>query len=205
MRPATEVFSDWVKLGKDSGMEHGHAPAVNEILAAAFEEMSFEEFRAIDAGCGNGWVVRMLSSMENCESIIGVDGSAAMIVRANEIDSDGTYICADLQSWSPAEPVELVHSMEVLYYLDDIPAFLESVRHNWLQKNGIFAFGIDHYLENEACHGWSEKVGARMAMFSESEWRDMVEVAGFEILRMFRAAPNEEWVGTLAIVARNGS
>jgi len=204
MRPATEVFSDWVKLGKDSGMEHGHAPAVNEILAAAFEEMSFEEFRAIDAGCGNGWVVRMLSSMENCESIIGVDGSAAMIDRANEIDSDGTYICADLQSWSPAEPVELVHSMEVLYYLDDIPAFLESVRNNWLQIDGIFAFGIDHYRENEACHGWSEKVGVRMAMFSESEWRDMVEVAGFEILRMFRAAPSEEWAGTLAIVARNG-
>mgnify|MGYP001264190809 CR=1 FL=1 len=90
-------------------------------------------------------------------------------------------------------------------FLDDIPAFLESVRNNWLQIDGIFAFGIDHYQENEACHGWSEKVGARMAMFSESEWRDMVEVAGFEILRMFRAAPSEEWVGTLAIVARNGS
>jgi len=205
MRPATEVFSDWAKLGKDSGMEHGHAPAVNEILAAAFEEMNFEKFRAIDAGCGNGWVVRMISSMENCESIIGVDGAAAMIVRADEIDSDGTYICADLQSFLPSEPVELVHSMEVLYYLDDIPAFLKSVRCNWLQKDGIFAFGIDHYQENEECHDWSEKVGVRMAMFSESEWCDMVEEAGFEILRMFRAAPREEWAGTLAIVARNGA
>ena len=205
MRPATEVFSDWAKLGKDSGMEHGHAPAVNEILAAAFEEMNFEKFRAVDAGCGNGWVVRMISSMENCESIIGVDGAAAMIVRADEIDSDGTYICADLQSFLPSEPVELVHSMEVLYYLDDIPAFLKSVRCNWLQKDGIFAFGIDHYQENEECHDWSEKVGVRMAMFNESEWCDMVEEAGFEILRMFRAAPREEWAGTLAIVARNGA
>ena len=95
--------------------------------------------------------------------------------------------------------------MEVLYYLDDIPAFLKKVRCEWLQKDGIFAFGIDHYQENEECHDWSEKVGVQMAMFSESEWRDLVEEAGFEILRMFRAAPNEEWAGTLAIVARNQS
>jgi predicted TPR repeat methyltransferase len=93
--------------------------------------------------------------------------------------------------------------MEVLYYLDDIPAYLESVRQNWLRKDGIFAFGIDHYQENQECHGWSDKVGVRMSMFSESEWRDMVEKAGFEILRMFRAASSEEWAGTLAIVARN--
>tara|TARA_B100001750_G_scaffold139293_1_gene110952 strand:- start:153 stop:770 length:618 start_codon:yes stop_codon:yes gene_type:complete len=203
MRPATEVFSEWAKLGKDSGMEDGHAPAVNEILAATFDEINSEGFSAIDAGCGNGWVVRMLSSMENCESIIGVDGADAMIARANKIDSSGKYICADLQSWSPTEPVDLVHSMEVLYYLDDIPAFLESVRTDWLQIGGILAFGIDHYQENEECHGWSEKVGVDMAMFSESEWREMVEEVGFEILRTFRANQSEEWAGTLAIIARN--
>lgn len=205
MRPAIQVFSEWAKLGKDLGMENGHAPAVNEILAAAFEEIDGEKFRAIDAGCGNGWVVRMLSAMKNCESIIGIDGADAMIARANEIDSKGTYICADLQSWSPAEPVDLVHSMEVLYYLDDIPAFLESVSKNWLLSGGIFAFGIDHYQENGACYDWSEKVGVRMAMFSESEWREMVEAGGFEVLRMFRANQSEEWAGTLTIVARNGN
>ena len=204
MRPAIQVFSEWAKLGKDLGMENGHAPAVSEILAAAFEEMDSENFLAIDAGCGNGWVVRMLSAMENCESIIGIDGADEMIARANEIDSEGTYICADLQSWSPAEPVDLVHSMEVLYYLDNIPAFLESVSGNWLRGGGIFAFGIDHYKENEACHGWSEKVGTHMGMFSESEWREMVEAGGFRVLRMFRANQSEEWAGTLTIIAQNG-
>ncbi len=202
MRPATEVFSEWAEQGKDSGMEKGHSAAVNEILAATFEEMGDEGFHAIDAGCGNGWVVRMLSSMEKCEHIIGVDGAKAMIVRANEIDYNGEYICADLESWSPNEPVELVHSMEVLYYLNDIPSFLKSVRDNWLKSGGILAFGIDHYQENEECHGWSEKVGVGMAMFSESEWHEIVESVGFKILRMFRANKTEEWPGTLAIIAR---
>ena len=203
MRPAIEVFADWAKLGKDSGMEQGHSAAVAEILSAAFEEMNTQTFQAVDAGCGNGWVVRKLAALETCESAIGIDGADAMIARANEIDPNGNYICADLRTWSPEEPVDLVHSMEVLYYLDNIPDFLESVRMKWLQDGGIFAFGIDHYKENEVCHDWSEKVGTQMAMFSENEWHEMVENAGFEILRMFRAAPSDEWVGTLAIVARN--
>ena len=92
--------------------------------------------------------------------------------------------------------------MEVLYYLNDIPEFLESVNQYWLHKGGIFAFGIDHYLENENCHDWSDKVGTKMAMHSELEWRRMVENAGFDIVQMFRAAPRKDWAGTLAIIAR---
>jgi len=205
MRSATEVFSEWADLGKDSGMESGHSPAVREILEAAIDEMGEEVFRAIDAGCGNGWVVRILASMEKCESAIGIDGAESMIGKANMIDSEGTYIHADLQSWIPSEPVNLVHSMEVLYYLEDIPAFLRSVADYWLCEDGIFAFGVDHYEENEDCHEWSEKVGVSMAMFGEGEWRGMVEEAGFEILRMFRAASCDGWAGTLAIVASKGS
>ena len=37
MRPAVDVFSEWVDAGKDTGMEIGHSPAVNEILSAAFK------------------------------------------------------------------------------------------------------------------------------------------------------------------------
>ena len=50
MRQATDVFSEWADIGKDAGMEKGHAPAVSEILAAAFEEMGHREsgFDAID-------------------------------------------------------------------------------------------------------------------------------------------------------------
>ena len=125
-----------------------------------------------------------------------------MIDKAREIDSKGTYIHADLRTWKPEKSADLIHSMEVLYYLDDIPKFLENVNLHWLNTRGVFAFGIDHYLENENCHDWSEKVGTKMAMHSELEWREMVQNAGFEIVQMFRAAPKKDWVGTLAIVAR---
>ena len=71
MRPATEVFSEWAQLGKDVGMETGHAPAVKEILEAAIEQFEGRDFTAIDAGCGNGWVVRLLNGMPNCTQAMG--------------------------------------------------------------------------------------------------------------------------------------
>ena len=32
---ATELFSDWAKIGKDKGMAEAHSPAVNQILRQA--------------------------------------------------------------------------------------------------------------------------------------------------------------------------
>ena len=70
MRLAVDVFSEWADIGKDEGMEKGHAPAVQEILTAAFDVISTESiqrgFSAIDAGCGNGWVVRSLKTKSSC-------------------------------------------------------------------------------------------------------------------------------------------
>ena len=200
MKPATDVFSEWARIGKDAGMETGHAPAVNEILNAALSELNGRDFEAIDAGCGNGWVVRLLNNIPSCTRAMGVDGAESMIQRAQNIDALGTYTLADLSSWNPESPVDLVHSMEVLYYLEDIVDFLNRVNRYWLKSNGIFAFGIDHYFENEDSHSWSEKVGVRMAMYSENEWREMVENAGFNVLRMFRAAQTPEWPGTLSFI-----
>ena len=51
-----EVFSDWVHLGKDDGMERNHLPAVETMLNYAIQDL--KSFSFIDAGCGNGWVVR---------------------------------------------------------------------------------------------------------------------------------------------------
>ena len=35
MKPATEVFGEWAKIGKDEGMERGHARSVSEMLEFA--------------------------------------------------------------------------------------------------------------------------------------------------------------------------
>ena len=66
-RTPVDVFDEWAQIGKDEGMEKGHAAAVNEMLTIALSEVAAlgKVFTAVDAGCGNGWVVKKFSN-NNC-------------------------------------------------------------------------------------------------------------------------------------------
>ena len=54
-KAAVDVFSQWALIGKDEGMERGHAASVQAMLELALPKPN-PEFSAIDLGCGNGWV-----------------------------------------------------------------------------------------------------------------------------------------------------
>ena len=64
MREAIDVFGEWAEVGKDEGMERGHAAAVEEMLEFIYQRAKDLEnpFTITDLGCGNGWVVRKLTA-----------------------------------------------------------------------------------------------------------------------------------------------
>jgi trans-aconitate methyltransferase len=184
-------------------MEVAHAAAVSEMLAAALSLPGLAAgFTAVDAGCGNGWLVRKLRAAPGCLGARGVDGSAGMIARARQLDPGGAYEIGQLMSWLPAQPVDLVVSMEVLYYLHDPVALLRRFAQLWLKPGGYACIGIDHYTENEPSLHWPQFVGTRMATWPEARWLEALEEAGFTHLRHWRAAPQPEWGGTLAMLVR---
>ena len=82
MESPIKVFSDWVINGKDEGMQKGHSPAVKNMLEYSTKELA--DYSFIDAGCGNGWVVRNIGSDPKCKKAIGVDGSLNMIEKAKK-------------------------------------------------------------------------------------------------------------------------
>jgi trans-aconitate methyltransferase len=175
---------------------------VREMVEAAMSALAgTASVAAIDIGCGNGWVVRMLRKYPACSSVTGVDGSAAMIAKARSMDPEGDYVLADLSEWTPPTRVNLIHGMEVLYYLEDPVAFLRRIRTEWLEPGGIIVLGVDHYAENKTSLGWPEWLGVRMATLSEAEWRAGLCEAGFSEVRLWRAAPRGG-AGTLAMLAR---
>ena len=59
-----------------------------EFVGHSNAEKTQEKFSAIDIGCGNGWVVRLLKDHPLCYSAEGIDGAEAMIAKAKEIDSE---------------------------------------------------------------------------------------------------------------------
>ena len=195
-----EIFSEWVDLGKDDGMKKNHSKSVKAMLNNVLKGLN--DFTFIDAGCGNGWVVKMFSEMDSCFSALGVDGSIKMINKAKRIDKISKYECAEISVWKPNQKKDVVHSMEVFYYFKDPLIVLTNIYENWLNKNGKFIMGIDFYYENKTSHNWPEKTNVdTMTLLSTQEWKNIVSKAGFKNILSWREGEKNEWKGTLIISA----
>ena len=199
-KSAVDVFSQWALNGKDEGMERGHAASVQAMLELAVPKLK-NGFSAIDLGCGNGWVTRMLSELGAGHSE-GVDGSNEMINKATSKDSSHKYSQGILPDWSPGRKFDLVHTMEFLYYLDDPAGMISIIHDEWLEQDGILVAGVDHYLEHEESLTWPDHVGVHMTTLSIEEWKSAMVNAGFKNVEIHQVAGKENFPGTLVMMGR---
>ena len=201
LRSATDLFSEWADSGRDVGMEQGHAASVEVMLDRLLTDRT-DPFTAIDIGCGNGWVVRRLKAHQLCKEASGVDGAPSMISKARSADPQGDYIEAMLPDWKPSKPVDLIHSMECLYYLEEPLVFLQTLHDEWMRPGGRAVIGLDHYTENPASHDWGPSLNVHMALLSIEEWVEGLKQAGFVDVMAEQIGPKEDWNGTLVLTAR---
>ena len=204
VRQATDVFGEWAVQGKDLGMEKGHAAAVQEMLDFALveRERMNKKFSFLDLGCGNGWVVRKVSKDSFCSHAHGIDGAKQMIESAKLNGQKDNYILADIENYQPNRKYDLIHSMEVLYYLKDPASIIQKVKDSWLNEAGRFIAGIDLYYENSDSHSWEEKVGTRMLMLKEKEWVEIFKQTGLKEVKTWRANSSDKWAGTLVLTGK---
>jgi predicted TPR repeat methyltransferase len=197
-RTPTVVFGEWAERGRDEGMAKGHQQAVDHMLGMVINNQN--PFSFLDAGCGNGWVVRQVAKHTECISAAGVDGAKQMIDKAQKLDPNNSYTCADLSSWNPNAPVDIVHSMEVLYYLNDPFSFLQNVYDSWLKAGGVLIFGLDFYKENVDSHSWPEDCGvSTMHLFSKDHWLRLLNDVGFSNTLSYQYGYKKGWAGTLIL------
>ena len=202
MKKATEVFGEWAAKGKDKGMEESHALPVGEMLDFSLSKKK-NKFTFLDLGCGNGWVVRKVAKNPLSTRAVGIDGAEKMILNAKSLSSDSTdYILADIDKYQSKEKYDIIHSMEVLYYLKNPKEVIKKISDDWLKNNGRLIIGIDHYYENTYSHSWQEKVGTRMLMLKEKDWLEMFKEADLKQIESWRANKNPEWEGTLVITGK---
>jgi len=193
-----ELFSEWAKNGRDIAMQSGHKKSVEMMLHFATKDL--KQFSFIDAGCGNGWVVRDVSKSVKCINATGVDGSLEMIMKAKGVDRNNSYFCRDLLDWNPRGKVDLVHSMEVLYYFKNPLKLIKHIHNNWLKKKSRLIVGMDFYSENIASHSWPDKTGVSiMELLSENTWIEYFKESGFKNVESWRIGKNENWEGTLVV------
>ena len=193
-----DVFDNWVKIGKDDGLEKNHASAVAKMVE--YSTGSLDQFSFIDAGCGNGWLVRNMSNDSRCIKSIGIDGSERMIKKAKKLDRKNEYVCSDLLNWKPSEKVNLVISMEVFYYFEDPEKLTRHIYQNWLTENSRLIIGIDFYKENLISHSWPEEIGISiMKLFSENEWKQFFLNSEFKNVYSWKVDQKKDWEGTLIV------
>jgi len=199
---AVDLFSKWALSGRDVGMAENHLPAVKKMLSILLKNR-LKKFSFIDIGCGNGYVVREVSKHPLCFKSVGIDGSEEMIKKAKTIDSKGEYICSDISKWLPGEKVDFIHSMEVIYYLENPKRIICQIVENWLKKHGAIIMGIDFYYENKKCHSWPKDLDVKMKLLSINEWRDIFISSGLVNVKYSQINKKSDFSGTLIISGIN--
>ncbi len=205
MDKTSKLFDVWAKTGRSEDMEKGHGTTVNQFLNKLFLK---KNFRFLDIGCGNGWVVRKMSQNPFCVKAIGIDKSIMMIKNAKSkvLSNKESYFVTELEKWNTKEKFDIIFSMESLYYSVPMESALEKV-FKLLKKNGIFYCGTDFYSDNHLTTRWVKDMNVPMDLRSEKEWKKMFRDIGFITRSKHVTDPKNKskWkreFGTLFVIGR---
>ena len=80
-----EEFNRWADAGKGESMEHEHWPITRPVL----ERMGIASSdNLLDAGCGAGWLSRVLARLAGEGRVVGMDISDEMIRHARTASAE---------------------------------------------------------------------------------------------------------------------
>ncbi|MCP4384935.1 MAG: trans-aconitate 2-methyltransferase [Hyphomicrobiales bacterium] len=75
--------------------------------------------RVVDVGCGPGNSTELLTQRYPAASVIGLDSSAEMIAKARRRLPDVDFVVTRIETWTPAEPLDLVFANAVMQWVPD--------------------------------------------------------------------------------------
>ncbi len=96
-----------------------------------------------DLGCGTGSGTRMLKERWPAANVTGVDASESMLERTRDLAGEISWQQADLNTWEPGAPPDLLFSNAALHWLDNhetlFPRLLDR-----LGDGGVLAVQMPH-------------------------------------------------------------
>jgi predicted TPR repeat methyltransferase len=144
--------------GFDRALVGGHAYRGPQILRQAVEKVCGRTVRfrrMIDLGCGTGLAGEMFRPL--CETLVGVDLSAAMIEMARRKAVYDQLVVGDMTEWlvHEAEPADLVIVADALVYVADLPPIWRAAA-RVLEPGGLIAGTVETHP------GDGVRLGARL-------------------------------------------
>jgi trans-aconitate 2-methyltransferase len=154
-----------------------------ELLARVFVDAPG---RVADLGCGPGNSTALLAARWPDADVTGIDSSPEMLKEARASGTGANWQEADVATWTPGEPFDVVFSNATLQWIGDharlLPQLMKAV-----SKNGVLAVQVPRNFD-EPCHTliheiarngpWAEKLkGVRdwWNVLSPAEYFDILE------------------------------
>jgi SAM-dependent methyltransferase len=174
-----EEFNRWAEAGRGEGMERDHLPIVEPML----EMMGLQpDETIIDAGCGTGWLCRLLAQRASQGRVVGIDVSDEMIRLAREASPgfhNVTFLTGGVDSIpAEADSFSRAVSVESSYYWPRPAHGLQEIN-RVLSPGGSAWVLINYYRDNLYCHQWGALYTIPAQLLSADEWAALFTQAGF--------------------------
>jgi trans-aconitate 2-methyltransferase len=102
--------------------------------------------RVVDLGCGPGNSTELLTARWPDATVVGVDNSPTMLAAARERRIGADWVEADIATWTPDTPVDLLFSNAVLQWLPDHATLLPRLL-GLLRPGGVLAVQMPRNFE----------------------------------------------------------
>jgi len=174
-----EEFNRWAEAGKGEEMEEDHLPITLPVL----DLMNLVPHdNVLDAGCGAGWLSRLLSERVPDGRVVGMDISDEMVRRARKkhVALDNTMFVIGSLDEIPWDANFFTHaiSVESAYYWPEPARGLREI-HRVLREGGSAWILINYYRDNPYCHQWAQQFATPAHLLSAEEWAVLFQDAGF--------------------------
>lgn len=105
----------------------------------------------VDLGCGPGNLTRTLVDRWPLARVVGVDNSVEMLEQAKPLAIPGRleFVQADVTSWTPGNPIDLIVSNAAFQWVGDHEALLGRLV-NMLAPGGMLAVQMPYHFQNPA-------------------------------------------------------
>lgn len=120
--------------------------------------------RILDLGCGTGAAFPILRALWPKAELAGLDRSEAMLATAKEKFPDVPLISADLMTFTPSEPVDILYSNATLQWVGNHAALLPRLL-TWLAPGGVLAVQMPRNFDQSSHQTITQIIG-------ESRWRE---------------------------------
>lgn len=156
-----------------------------------------------DLGCGPGNSTAMLLQRFPAASVTGIDNSPAMLQAARKAAPGAAYVEADIRTWQPDAPADLLFANAALQRVDDHVGVMQRLLAG-LKPGGILAVQMPDNLA-EASHALMRKVAGhqhtvqRQALLTASGYINALQ-PHCRNLEVWRTTYNHRFTGAAAIV-----